>query len=431
MHEDILGKRLLVLGGTLLQCEIIKCAQKMGLDVVVTDYNSVEDSPGKQLVSEYYPISVTDVDKVVELIKDKKIDGVITGYSDQLLPYFAEICEKSGLPCYGTKEQFDLLIQKKDYRNLFKRFNIPVVDGFETNSIESIDFNSLCFPLLTKPSDGSGSRGVRVSETITDFVHNFNYSKSFSKSGDVIIEKCMSGQELVSFWFIQRGIVYLTALGNWHKNKYYDNTNLMGVGYSFPSVFLEKYAIDIVPKVQKMIDYVGIKEGTMFMQGFLENNILKIYDVGFRLTGTLEYKIINHFCGFDIMERMIEYSITGSSGPSVNNLVDPYFGGKYAWNASVLIRPGKIKQIIGFDKVKESYGVIDAVLNHSIDDVILDEEKGQLKQIALRVLGFSDTPEGIVQNVKNVFSCFDVIDEFGNSMVLEPRNLEDFSKYVI
>ena len=79
MYEDVTGKRLLVLGGTRISCGLVTKAKEMGLTVGVTDYYSVEESPGKQISDEQYDVSTIDVEAVAALIKEKHFDGLLTG----------------------------------------------------------------------------------------------------------------------------------------------------------------------------------------------------------------------------------------------------------------------------------------------------------------------------------------------------------------
>ena len=86
----------------------------------MTDWYPLERSPAKQIADEALYVSTADVDAVVDLIKEKNINGVITGFTDSVLPYYAMICKKAGLPCYGTKEQFEIMINKRKYKELCK-----------------------------------------------------------------------------------------------------------------------------------------------------------------------------------------------------------------------------------------------------------------------------------------------------------------------
>ena len=87
---NLSGKRIALLGGTLISCEIVKAAHSLGVDMHVLDYHPPEKSPAKRLVKHHAQISVTDVDAVVAYLEENKIDGVITGYSDMLLPFYAK-----------------------------------------------------------------------------------------------------------------------------------------------------------------------------------------------------------------------------------------------------------------------------------------------------------------------------------------------------
>ena len=99
--------------------------------VGAADYYPVTQSPGKQIADASYDVSTLDVDAMAALIKEKMFDGMLTGFSDMLLPYYADICEKADIPCYGTKEQFEIFSHKDQYKHLLRSFGIPTVEDYE------------------------------------------------------------------------------------------------------------------------------------------------------------------------------------------------------------------------------------------------------------------------------------------------------------
>ena len=107
MRMDLKGKRLLILGGARICGELIRHARAMGVVTAVTDWYPLEKSPAKQLADEAYYVSTSDIDAMAALIREKRFDGVTTGFTDSVLPYYAEMCERTGLPAYGTREQLD------------------------------------------------------------------------------------------------------------------------------------------------------------------------------------------------------------------------------------------------------------------------------------------------------------------------------------
>ena len=78
--ESLKGKKLLLLGGFNLACDIVRRAQEMGVYVVVADYD--KNCPAKDIADKFVPVSATDVDALVELCKKENIDGVTTGFVD-------------------------------------------------------------------------------------------------------------------------------------------------------------------------------------------------------------------------------------------------------------------------------------------------------------------------------------------------------------
>jgi len=169
---DLRGKKLLILGGTLLSCEIIKQAKKQGAFIVVTDY--LEDSPGKKIADKSFLISTTDVEAVVDLIRNEKIDGVLTGFIDLLLPYYVEICEKANIPCYATKEQIDITTNKTKFKELCRSFDVPVVEEYDIKyPFTKGDIKHLEYPVLIKPVDNSGARGVFICKNCDELIINF------------------------------------------------------------------------------------------------------------------------------------------------------------------------------------------------------------------------------------------------------------------
>ena len=85
--ESLKGKKILILGGPALMSDIVMKAKDMGVYTIVTDWYDLDKSPAKRLADEYWMESVSDIDRLVELIKEHGISGVLTNYTDSYLPY--------------------------------------------------------------------------------------------------------------------------------------------------------------------------------------------------------------------------------------------------------------------------------------------------------------------------------------------------------
>ena len=424
--NDLKGKRLLILGGMRFSCEIVNTARAMGIYTLVADYNKIEDSPAKQIADEAVDLSVIDVDGVVAYIRSHMIDGVFVGFNDMLLPYYAEICEKAGLPCYGTKEQFDTLISKDKYKALCRQFGVPTIPEYDLND------SSIEYPVLVKPVDNSGSRGITICNNRRELEDAVAVGRSASKTGKVLIERYMDGREVTVFWVFQNGHYYLSGLANRHV-KYNQGRDVipLPVGYTFPSVFLPKYQREVEDNCKRMFQHLGIRDGMMFMQCKVEDGTCYVYDLGFRPTGSLEYKILKRVCGYDPLEMMIRHSLTGVMGnEDIGAKVNPLFASP-AFNVSCLCAPGTIHVIKGVEDVRSLPEVEDIVIGHVPGETITEQMRGQLTQISVRVLGSVSRKEDLLPVMQRIDQTIQIVGEKGENLLLPGIDYNDVEGYVV
>ena len=426
MYSSLKNKRLLILGGMRISCEIVRKAQEMGVYTLVADYNKVEDSPGKQVADEAVDLSVTDVDAVVKYVRTHNIDGVFVGFNDMLLPYYSEICFKTGLPCYGTTEQFNTLIDKARYKTLCRQFGIPTIPEYNLND------STIQFPVLVKPVDSSGSRGISICHNRKELEVAVELGRKKSKTGRVLIERYMNGSEVTVFWIFQNGNHYLSAFGNRHvKHNQGAGIIPLPVGYTFPSVYLPKFRAEVEENCKRLFRHLGLKDGMMFMQCKVEEDTCYVYDLGYRLTGSLEYKILERVCGYNPLEMMICYALTGKMGEEdIASKVDPVFKSP-AFNVSCLCAPGTIKAIIGIDDVKKMPEVEDIVVAHLPGETITENMRGLLAQITVRVLGSVDSKEQLLPVMQKIEKSIHLEGEDGRELLLPGIEYEDINGYLL
>lgn len=426
MNTSLQGKRLLIMGGMQISCEIVRKAKAMGVYTIVADYYPLEKSPAKRIADKAIEVSVTDVDAVVDVIKEEAIDGVIVGFNDMLLPFYAEICQKAGLPCYGTKEQFETLIAKDQYKALCRQFGVPTIPEYDINDTD------IKYPVLVKPVDSSGSRGITICHNREELEIAVETGRKASKTGKVLIERYMDGREVTVFWTFQDGNYYLSGLANRHvKHNQGDDIIPLPVGYTFPSVYLPKYRKEVEDNCKRMFQHLGIKDGMMFMQCKVEDGTCYVYDLGFRLTGSLEYKILERVCGYNPLEMMICFALTGQMGEeSIEEKAIPEFKTP-AFNVSCLCAPGTIKKITGVEEVKQMAEVEDAVLAHVPGETITEQMRGLLAQITVRVLGSVPTKDDLLPTMQRIDNTIHIIGENGKELLLPGIEYSDIEGYVI
>lgn len=416
--SDLRGKKLLILGGNRISIEIVVAAKDMGVITYVLDWNKYEDAPAKRVADHYYVISLADIDKVVEIIKEEGIDGVITGFTDSYLKYYAEICSRSGLPCYGTAEQFEILSNKHLWKKYCRQYNVPTVDEYSHKEVLA-DNARVKYPLLVKPSDNSGGRGVMICHDREDYIKAYDQALDYSPSKTVLTERYMVGTEATAFWLICNGNVHLIGLGSRLIGAKQDGVIGLPVGYSFPAENLDSYENNVFPHIKKMFEALKIDNGLIFMQNIIEDDVCHVYDIGYRLTGSLEYKILENLYHYNPLKMLINFAITGEMHEREwdESIITPYWC-KYAYNVTISAKPGRIGRIDGVDLIKNLSGVFDVQYNHIAGEEIPRQSKGTLDQVVLRVFCVVDDEDRIWHIIDKIREYFKIMDEEDHDMCL-------------
>lgn len=420
MKKEFEGKRLLVLGGSRISCRIVEQAKKMGAYVLVTDWYTLENSPAKQIADEACYVSTTDLDAMEALIREKHIDGIVTGFTDSVLPHYADICERVGLPCYGTRKQFELMTDKTQYKALCKQFGVPTIDDYDIDFRHRTSaWDTIRYPVLVKPADSSGARGVSICQNEAEMVAACEAAEQFSERKEILVERFVNtGKEATVFWVFQDGKILLSAMGNRHIKQVQADSIALPVAYTYPSALLPHYQETIAPRVEAMLQSVGIQNGMMFMQCVVEDGECLLYDIGYRLTGSLEYLNMERIGGYNPLEMLIRFALTGSMAEQdLSTIINPNWK-TYGSNVSFLMKPGTIGSIQGLEEIKAMPGIIDALLARKEGETLPPEGKGQLRQIMLRVLGEAPTKEALWEQLHTVYQTLQVTAPDGENLLL-------------
>jgi len=185
--------KLLVLGGSKAQLQAIKQAKKLGHQVVVCDY--LQHSIGHKIADMSYLVSTFDASMVLDVAMKDYVDGIMTMGTDQPVYTGAYVCHKLGLPTLISEETALCVTNKIHMKNKLKLNNIPTVDyrilgrtGLENTDAAKIEEElGLRYPLVMKPVDSQGQRGIFQLESIDEVLQHIDTTLSFSRSNKVLL----------------------------------------------------------------------------------------------------------------------------------------------------------------------------------------------------------------------------------------------------
>lgn len=421
MFNEINGKKLLLVGGIGPAADLVDLAHRNHVFLGVADYN--KNTYVKGIADASYDIDVTDVDAVIELCKKEEYDGIISNFNDMLSPFVTRVAEKMGYFVPYTEEQLLMSTNKKFFKSKCMEYGVTVPEEYYITSKEDILSSAINYPVIVKPVDGSGSKGITICHTPEELLIGYEKALGVSKIKDIIVEQYIVGDEINITYIVQDGIPQLAAL----HDRYF-NTSQPGVVqvpdlYIYPSRYTNLYIQKYNDIVINMLKGIGLKNGSLFMQACVRNSKVYIYEAGMRLNGCKTYQILEYENKYNTFERLMYFALTGNMGKSAK--FNPVFKRWYA-TVNVLGEPGAT--IDHFEGIKEleSYPWLIHIARQFYDgETIPANAAGTLIQDTTRIHLYADTKEELIDRINCVNELYKLIDSSGRNIILKPHDTKE------
>lgn len=189
-------RTILLLGGSKQQVVAIETAKRLGYRTVLCDY--LPDNPGQYVADVFYQESTTDREKMLEIATAENVSGVLAYSSDPAAPTAAYVAEKLGLPT-NPLLAVEILSEKHLFRKHLRDngFPCPKSEPVDAKSatpeslIALAESEQMSFPLVLKPTDSSGSKGISIIKEACDpiFASALSHARAFSRNGILVLEE--------------------------------------------------------------------------------------------------------------------------------------------------------------------------------------------------------------------------------------------------
>ena len=183
-------KAVLIFGVGPLQESIIKRAKKMELYTVGID--PCADATCKDCVDAFEVVPGQDYEAHCAVVEKYGIDAIVTAATDKPLVMMARIAEKYGFPFYSV-ETAQWSTDKFQMKEPFELGGVPHAQGRLISKAEEAE--GLVFPVIVKPRDNSGSRGVKLCRSKEELEVSMNEALEVSKLDTVLVEEFIEGPE--------------------------------------------------------------------------------------------------------------------------------------------------------------------------------------------------------------------------------------------
>jgi len=411
---DLSGKRLLMMGGTAYFNHIKDYASEKGFKIIAVGNNPA--AKYYRLADEAYPYSTMDVENIIKLVRDTKIDGIFVGAQELNMLPAIEVAERTGVHFYAERKCWDILSDKAQFKKKCIEYNIPVVPEYRVDNEQ--DINNLIFPVLLKPVDGSGAHGMNVCYCAKDFERLYNEALHWSVKKQVIVEKYIENADETFFQYtIQNGVCSLTSAFTKVFTNRTDDNLILPIFHMYPSKHIEDYYEKLHDNMCRFFKGMHIKNGVMTIQCFYQNGEFYIFEAGFRMGGAQNYIFSDYQNGTNSLKYMVNFALTGQM--DMTSIIDSDNARfKYpCCNYYVGLKPGKIQSLPTKEEVEQLSGVLNATVMRNKGDLI--EDTNSLDRICLRIHVVGKTNDELARNLVAISSSLKIISETGEDMQLE------------
>ena len=412
---DFSKKKILILAGASVHNKVVRAAKEMGLYVIVSDYLEPQLSPAKQLADESWMYSITDVDAIVEKCKLEKVDAVLSFCIDPAQKPYQQICEKLGLPCYATKEQFEIFTDKRLFKDFCIKNNVDVIPDYTEDDILN---GTAEYPLFIKPSICRGSRGQSICHNKEEALKGLEFAKELSTDGNCICEKYMGEkQDIASAFFVVDGEPYLVKFGDRYLGSPKDGLDKQVMCTKFPSDFTPTFEMKVMPRVKNMIKVLGIKFGPVFLQGFVDGDTIRYYDPALRMPGGDYDLVLKRATGFDTVKSLIHFAVTGDVKTWYGNPVDCFkLNGGIGMIICFSVREGNMVKVVGLEELLANPSIVYG--RQIIPEGEYIPASGDIRQRVAAVGAFVSNKKEAEKFVKIMYDTYHVYDEHGKDMIV-------------
>lgn len=252
-------KKLLILGGDHFAIPVVEAAKAQGYYVITCDY--LPDNVAHKYSDEFANFSTTDKEGILAYAREKRIDGICT-FTDSGVVTTAFVQQHLCLPQIGPLESVEILQNKDRFRAFLAKngFNVPQAKGF--SSVEDAMSESYWYPwpVIVKPTDSAGSKGVTRVNRLEDLRPALEYAMQFSVSKHVIVEEFIEkdGCSSDSDCFSVDGQLVVTSFSAQRFDENADNPYAPSA-YTWPSTFGDAREKELKMEVQRLLKLLGMK----------------------------------------------------------------------------------------------------------------------------------------------------------------------------
>lgn len=402
-------KRAIVLGGVSPHIALIKNLKERGYEVILVDY--YENPPAKPYADEHIQESTLDRELIVKIAKERKADLIITTCVDHANVIMTYAAEQLDLPHPYSYETALNVTDKGRMKKIMKENGVSTSDFVILNDKKQLDEMEFEYPVVLKPVDNNGSKGVKKIDSKEELYASYDASERYSKTGQVIIEGFNEGSEIQIDCYAYEDCAEVLMVRKKLKMPIAKGMAMQSFGSLIPPTLSEKAK----QKVQEIADGIAkafkLSYMPFFIQAIVKNDDIKVIEFSPRLGGGLSYKLIHMVSGFNLLDAAIDAYFRTPRTIDTNRKPKIYA------TQIVYAKHGVFDHVEGFDELLDEQMIETVDFMVTKGDTFGTEMDSKNRCAAYIVC--ADTKEEVIAKINQINQRIDIKDPEGNSLLVK------------
>lgn len=396
-------KKLMLLGGLRYLLPVIEAAHNQGYYVITCDY--LPDNIAHKFSDEYCNVSIIDKEAVLREAQRLQIDGILSFAVDPGVVTAAYVQEQMGLPAFGPYESVCILQNKDKFRNFLTEngFTVPKAKGFSSVEEAMKEVFWYSWPVIVKPTDAAGSKGVTRVDKVEDLQEALEYAFQYSISKRVIVEEFIEKQGCSSDTdsFSIDGELKFVSFSAQRFDEQAANPYTPSA-YSWPSTMTDAQEKELASEIQRLLTLLKMRTSIYNIETRIgTNGKAYIMEVSPRGGGNRLAEMLRYATGVDLITAAVRAAV----GDRVEDVAQKTYNGHWAEVILHADKDGVFQRLDIVPEMKDK--VVEEDLWVTMGDQV-EAFNGANNAIGTLVLKF-ETEEELVQALANQSSWLKVI----------------------
>ena len=318
----------MLLGGIRYLLPVIKAAHEQGYYVITADY--LPDNIAHKYSDEYVNVSIIDKEAVLAVAKKKNIDGIMSFGVDPGVIAASYVQNKMGLPSFGPYESVEILQNKDKFRQFLadNGFNVPKSKGFSSVEEALKDREFYEFPVIVKPTDSAGSKGVTRVDCFEELLPALEYAFAHSIKGKVIVEEFIekSGCSSDTDSFSVDGELKFVSFSAQRFDEHAVNP-YTPAAYSWPSTYTPEEEKYLTSEIQRLLTLLRMQTSIYNIETRIGTNGKPyIMEVSPRGGGNRLAEVVRYATGVDMITACVKAAV----GDEIEDICPKPYNGYWA-----------------------------------------------------------------------------------------------------